>query len=113
MTPWLVACQAPLSMGFSGMLKMIYAGSSTILQMSEDDFMPLLRVLSSWLNGSNSFVCSSADTFQMSACPVSPLEPGGGLLGLWHPERRILQERRANTSLRIGCAWLQIQDVAM
>ena len=55
MTPWLVACQAPLSMGFSGMLKMIYAGSSTILQMSEDDFMPLLRVLSSWLNGSNSF----------------------------------------------------------
>ena len=113
MTPWLIACQAPLSMGFSGVLKMIYAGSSTSLQMSEDYFMSLLRVLSSWLNGPNSFVHSSADTFQMSACLVSPLEPSGGLLRLWYPERRILQERRANTSFRIGCAGLQIQDVAM
>ena len=55
------------------MLKTVYSGSSTIIQMSEDYFMPLLRVLSSWLNGPNSFVHSSADTFQTVHLPsVTP-----------------------------------------
>lgn len=93
---------------------MICSGSDTGLQVSEDHFHTTAVSSLFWLDGPNSFVRSSADTFQTVHLPLLlPLEPDGDLLRLWHPERWILYERRASTSFRTKWIWIQILELTV